>query len=83
MNDLVQEIGMSRTVLYKKVQTLTNQSVAGFIKNMRLKKAANLLMNSTYPVSEITYMVGFNDRKHFSREFKKKQKKFTNYKRIN
>lgn len=71
VNDLVKEIGMSRTVLYKKVQTLTNQSVAGFIKNMRLKKAANLLMNSTYPVSEITYMVGFNDRKHFSREFKK------------
>lgn len=71
VNDLVKEIGMSRTVLYKKVQTLTNQSVAGFIKNMRLKKAASLLMNSTYPVSEITYMVGFNDRKHFSREFKK------------
>ena len=71
VNDLVKEIGMSRTVLYKKVQTLTNQSVAGFIKNMRLKKAASLLLNSNYPVSEITYMVGFNDRKHFSREFKK------------
>lgn len=71
VNDLVKEIGMSRTVLYKKVQTLTNHSVAGFIKNMRLKKAASLLLNSNYPVSEITYMVGFNDRKHFSREFKK------------
>lgn len=71
VNDLVNEIGMSRTVLYKKVQTLTNQSVASFIKNMRLRKAANLLLNSTYPVSEITYMVGFNDRKHFSKEFKK------------
>ncbi|WP_264538209.1 two-component regulator propeller domain-containing protein [Flavobacterium sp. N1736] len=71
VNDLVKEIGMSRTVLYKKVQTLTNHSVAGFIKNMRLKKAASLLLNSTYSVSEITYMVGFNDRKHFSKEFKK------------
>ncbi|WP_236025511.1 response regulator transcription factor [Flavobacterium geliluteum] len=71
VNELVNEIGMSRTVLYKKVQTLTNQSVASFIKNMRLRKAANLLLNSTYPVSEITYMVGFNDRKHFSKEFKK------------
>jgi signal transduction histidine kinase/ligand-binding sensor domain-containing protein/AraC-like DNA-binding protein len=71
VNDLVKEIGMSRTVLYKKVQTLTNQSVAGFIKNMRLKKAANLLLHSSFPVSEITYMVGFNDRKHFSKEFKK------------
>lgn len=71
VNDLVKEIGMSRTVLYKKVQTLTSQSVASFMKNMRLKKAASLLMNSSYPVSEITYMVGFNDRKHFSKEFKK------------
>jgi len=62
---------MSRTVLYKKVQTLTNQSVAGFIKNMRLKKAASLLMNTTYSVSEVTNMVGFNDRKHFSKEFKR------------
>ncbi|MGQ7947534.1 hybrid sensor histidine kinase/response regulator transcription factor [Flavobacterium sp. WC2509] len=71
VNDLVKEIGMSRTVLYKKVQTLTDHSVAGFIKNMRLKKAASLLMNSNYSISEITYMVGFNDRKHFSKEFKK------------
>lgn len=71
VNDLVKEIGMSRTVLYKKVQTLTNHSVAGFIKNMRLKKAASLLMNTTYSVAEITYMVGFSDRKHFSKEFKK------------
>ncbi|MDR6764439.1 signal transduction histidine kinase/ligand-binding sensor domain-containing protein/DNA-binding response OmpR family regulator [Flavobacterium sp. 2755] len=71
VNDLVREIGMSRTVLYKKVQTLTNYSVAGFIKNMRLKKAASLLMNTSYSVSEVTYMVGFNDRKHFSKEFKK------------
>lgn len=71
VNDLVNEIGMSRTVLYKKVQTLTNHSVAGLIKNMRLKKAASLLMNTTYSISEVTYMVGFNDRKHFSKEFKK------------
>ncbi|MEL1240319.1 two-component regulator propeller domain-containing protein [Flavobacterium flavipallidum] len=71
VNDLVKEIGMSRTVLYKKVQTITNQSVAGFIKDMRLKKAANLLIHTNFPVSEITYMVGFNDRKHFSKEFKK------------
>jgi len=58
-------------VLYKKVQTLTDHSVAGFIKNMRLKKAAHLLTNTTYSVAEVTYMVGFNDRKHFSKEFKK------------
>jgi signal transduction histidine kinase/ligand-binding sensor domain-containing protein/DNA-binding response OmpR family regulator len=71
VNELVGEIGMSRTVLYKKVQTLTNQSVANLIKYVRLRKAADILMNTSYSVSEVTYMVGFNDRKHFSKEFKK------------
>ncbi|WP_100616006.1 hybrid sensor histidine kinase/response regulator transcription factor [Confluentibacter citreus] len=71
VNELVKEIGMSRTVLYKKVQTLTNHSVASLIKHIRLKKASDILKNTNYPVSEVAYMVGFNDRKHFSREFKK------------
>jgi len=69
--DLVSEIGMSRTVLYKKVQMLTSYSVADLIKEMRLKRAAELLKNTSFNITEITYMVGFNDRKHFSKEFKK------------
>ncbi|WP_136826873.1 hybrid sensor histidine kinase/response regulator transcription factor [Pedobacter cryophilus] len=71
VNELVNEIGMSRTVLYKKVQALTNYSVADLIKQMRLKKAAELFKTATFPVAEVAYMVGFNDRKHFSKEFKK------------
>ncbi|MGS2738193.1 two-component regulator propeller domain-containing protein [Sinomicrobium sp. M5D2P17] len=68
---LVDKIGMSRTVLYKKVNTLTNHSVASLIKQVRLKKAADIISKTTYPISEVAFMVGFNDRKHFSREFKK------------
>lgn len=71
VNELVNEIGMSRTVLYKKVQTLTNYSVADLIKHMRLKKAAELFKLSTLPIAEVAYTVGFNDRKYFSKEFKK------------
>ena len=71
VNMLVNEIGMSRTVLYKKVNTLTNHSVASLIKHIRLKKASEIILNTTYSVSEVAFMVGFNDRKHFSREFKK------------
>ncbi|RZJ81309.1 MAG: hybrid sensor histidine kinase/response regulator, partial [Flavobacterium sp.] len=71
VNYLVNEIGMSRTVLYKKVQTLTNFPVADLIKQMRLKRAANLLKTTSFNISEITFMVGFSDRKHFSKEFKK------------
>jgi len=71
VNALVTEIGMSRTVLYKKVQAITNFAVADLIKHMRLQKAAKLLATTSYAVAEVAYLVGFNDRKHFSREFKK------------
>ena len=71
VNILVKEIGMSRTILYKKVNALTNNSVASLIKQIRLKKAADIILNTTYPISEVAFLVGFNDRKHFSKEFKK------------
>jgi len=45
--------------------------VANHIKQIRLKKAADIILNTTHPISEVAFMVGFNDRKHFSREFKK------------
>ena len=71
VNGLVSEIGMSRTVLYKKVKALTNHSVGSLIKYLRLKKASEILLKTNCNVSEVTYLVGFNDRKHFSKEFKK------------
>lgn len=65
------EIGMSKTVLYKKIVALTNLAPADFIKSMRLKKAADLLQQQMLPIQEVAAMVGFNDRKYFSKEFKK------------
>jgi signal transduction histidine kinase/DNA-binding response OmpR family regulator len=71
VEELVKEMNMSRTVLYKKVQSITGFSVADLVKNMRLKKAAVLFSQTSMNVSEVAYQVGFNDRKHFSREFRK------------
>jgi signal transduction histidine kinase/ligand-binding sensor domain-containing protein/AraC-like DNA-binding protein len=65
------EIGMSKTVLYKKMCALTDQSPADFIKSMRLKKAAFLLQQHALNINEVSSLVGFNDRKYFSKEFKK------------
>ncbi|MGJ7033549.1 hybrid sensor histidine kinase/response regulator transcription factor [Niabella hirudinis] len=65
------KIAMSQSVLYKKLRALTDMSVNDFIKSIRLKKAAQLLQLKTYSVNEISLMVGFYDRKYFSREFKK------------
>jgi len=50
-------------------------SVNDFVKSIRMKKAAELLMKKELTVAEIAYMVGYNDRKYFSREFKKQYDK--------
>lgn len=69
--DLASEIGMSQPVLYKKIRAITDLSVNDFIKSIRLKKAAQLLEQNVYTISEISYLIGFNDPKYFSREFRK------------
>jgi ligand-binding sensor domain-containing protein/signal transduction histidine kinase/CheY-like chemotaxis protein/AraC-like DNA-binding protein len=71
VEQLAEGIGMSQSVLYKKVKALTNMSVNDFSKSIRLKRAAQLLAQKQYTVYEIGYIVGFSDRKYFSKEFKK------------
>lgn len=68
---LSNRMGMSQSVLYKKVKALTDMTVNDFSKSMRLKKAAQLLKESGYNVSEISSLVGFLDARYFSKEFKK------------
>jgi ligand-binding sensor domain-containing protein/signal transduction histidine kinase/AraC-like DNA-binding protein/ActR/RegA family two-component response regulator len=65
------KMGMSAPVLYRKVKALTGLSVNDLIKSIRLKKAAQLLRQNQYAVFEVAYTVGFEDRKYFSKEFKK------------
>ncbi|GAB3419350.1 two-component regulator propeller domain-containing protein [Niabella aquatica] len=69
---LAQKVAMSIPVLYKKMKAVTNLSVNDFIKSVKLQKAAEMLQQNTMAVYEVCYAVGFQDRKHFSLEFKKK-----------
>ncbi len=71
VNMLSRKVAMSAPILYKKIKALTDMSVNDFIKSIRMKKAAELLLKNELNVSEVSYMVGYNDRKYFSREFKK------------
>ncbi|WP_316838507.1 two-component regulator propeller domain-containing protein [Pedobacter gandavensis] len=68
---LSNKMAMSQSVLYKKVKALTDMTVNDFSKSIRLKKAAQLLKESGYNVSEISSLVGFLDARYFSKEFKK------------
>jgi len=71
VSSLVDDIGMSQTVLYKKIKALTGLSISDFIKSQRLKRAAQLLKDQSMNIAEVAYSVGFNDRKYFSKEFRK------------
>ena len=67
---LAGHLAMSKTQLYRKIKAVTGFTPHGFIRNYRLKKAASLLLESTYTVSEIIYETGFNNRTYFYRCFK-------------
>ncbi len=68
---LSKEIGMSRMQLYRKLRGLTDQTVHEFIRNVRLKKATQMLEQKKMTITEIAYAVGFNDLTYFARCFKK------------
>ncbi|MGQ7947282.1 hybrid sensor histidine kinase/response regulator transcription factor [Flavobacterium sp. WC2509] len=68
---ITSEIGMSKSVLYKKFSALTNLSLNEFIKTQRLKHAVEFFQNGETSISSVAIQVGFNDAKYFSREFKK------------
>ncbi|MDE3234776.1 MAG: response regulator [Bacteroidota bacterium] len=65
------EIGMSHPKLYKKVKAVSGLSVNVFIRYLRLRKAAELLINTDKTISEVTYEVGFRDIKYFREQFNK------------
>jgi AraC-like DNA-binding protein len=71
VSNLSREIGMSKAVLYKKFQALAHVPIGEFIKTLRLRKAAVLFAEDKLNVTEVAWEVGFNDRKYFSKEFKK------------
>lgn len=64
------DMGMDRTVLYKKLQSITGLSPSEFLRSIRLKRAAQILVQGKYPVAEVAEMVGFNTPKYFSRYFR-------------
>lgn len=66
------ELGVSRTMLFLKVKAWTNFTPNEFIHEIRLKRAAQLLEQNKLNISEISYKVGFNNPKYFSKCFQKK-----------
>jgi DNA-binding response OmpR family regulator/two-component sensor histidine kinase len=70
VDELVDEMGMGRTVFFNKLKSMTGLSPVEFIREMRIKRAAQLLEERKYNITEVTYMVGMNDSRYFAKCFK-------------
>ncbi|MDD4969528.1 MAG: two-component regulator propeller domain-containing protein [Paludibacter sp.] len=72
IEDIALYIGFSRSAFFKKLKSLTGLAPIEFLKEVRIQRAAQLIESGEYNFSEITYMVGINDPRYFSRCFKQK-----------
>ena len=68
---IAEEVGISRVHLHRKMKELTGQTPHDFIRNIRLKQAANLLASQGMNVTEVMYACGFSNSASFSTVFKK------------
>ena len=72
VDDFVRELAVSRSVFFKKLKTLTGLAPIEFIKEMRINRAVQLIETGEYSMTQISYMVGINDPRYFSKCFKQK-----------
>ena len=67
---VAEEVGISRVHLHRKLKELTNQTSRDFIRNVRLSKAAEMLTEKKYAISELSEVVGFSSPASFATAFK-------------
>lgn len=68
---LAKEMSMSTSNLYKKIKAASGYSTNNFIRFVRLRKAAVLLIESNLNINEIAFVVGISDIKYFREQFHK------------
>lgn len=71
VEQMAKELGMSRTNMHRKLKAITGFPPSELIRNIRLRKAATLLLSQADSVSQISFIVGFEDHSYFSKSFKK------------
>lgn len=75
VSNFIRDMGVSKSLMHQKMQTLAGQSAGQFIRSYRLNLAREILVKNqesrNLSISEIAYEVGFNDPKYFTRCFTK------------
>lgn len=70
VQQLCRKTGVSRSLLYRRLLALTGLTPVQFIRNIRLRHAAQLLSkDGSLPVSEVMYRVGYTNLSHFAKIF--------------
>lgn len=72
IEELAATIGINRTSFQNKIKSLTGLSPVEFVRDIRLKRAAQLVTDSNLLIKEISYITGFTDTKYFGKCFKAK-----------
>ncbi len=70
IEDFVEEVGMSRVQLHRKLKALTGKSASLYLRSVRLAKAKELIEDKKGNISEIAYSVGFSSPAYFTACFK-------------
>jgi len=71
VENLAKNVGLSRSMMHRKLKKLTGKSATDLITEIRVTRAKDLLVNDVATVSEIAYKVGFNSPSYFNKVFKK------------
>jgi signal transduction histidine kinase/ligand-binding sensor domain-containing protein/DNA-binding response OmpR family regulator len=69
VDELAADINVSRSNLFKKIKLVSNQTPNSFIRFVRLRRAAELFINTSLNVNEVSVIVGFKDVKYFREQF--------------
>jgi YesN/AraC family two-component response regulator len=63
------EMGMSRSNLFRKVKAISGLNISEFIRHIKLRKAAELMIQSDLQIKEVAYKIGFQDVRYFREQF--------------
>ncbi len=66
---MAKQMGMSHSNLYKKVRYISGMSVSNFIRSIRLRKAAELMLKDGTSIKEAAFEVGISDSRYFREQF--------------
>ncbi|AQQ08544.1 Xylose operon regulatory protein [Sedimentisphaera cyanobacteriorum] len=72
VSEVAEYVGVNRRSLERRFKAVLNTSVYEQIKSVRINTICKMLTQTSIPISEISYSMGFNDANHIARYFKQK-----------